>query len=70
MFIAVVSKGSKKPFSGRSDGSWTSYMSGSKAGAIELALSANERFDGKYTVLVGELTEVVRPRRDYYLRSL
>jgi hypothetical protein len=70
MYIAVVCKGKNLAASGRSNGDWASFINHSKSVAIERALEANERWGGKYTILVGELHEVVRPRREYYLRSL
>lgn len=70
MYIAVVCKGQNISSSSRANGDWASFIAYSKSGAIDKALAANERWGNKYTVLVGELSEVVRPRRDYYLKSL
>jgi hypothetical protein len=70
MFIAVVCKGKDLGSSKRPNGDWASFINYSKAVAIDRALEANERWGGKYTVLVGELQEVVRPRRQYVLRSI
>ncbi len=70
MFIAVVCKGPNLASSARGNGDWASFINHSKSAAIDRALEANERWGGKYTVLVGELQEVVRPRRDYSLRRL
>lgn len=70
MYIAVLCKGKNFPLSGRSNGDWASFISKSKPGAIEMAMQANEKWGGSYTVLVGELSEVVRPRREYYLKAL
>lgn len=70
MYIAVVCKGRNLSQSQRSNGDWSSFIADSKAGAIAKALEANDRWGGSYTVLVGQLSEVVRPRRDYYLKAL
>jgi len=70
MYIAVVVKGKNLTESQRANGDWASFISHTKAGAIAKALEANSRWGGKYTVLVGDLSEVVRPRRDYYLKPL
>ena len=70
MYIAVVCKGKFSTKSSRANGDWASFLSHTKAGAIAKALDANERWGSKYTILVGSLTEVARPRRDYYLSSL
>lgn len=70
MYIAVVCKGNKSTDSSRANGDWASFMSTSKSHAIDRAMDANERWGGRYTILVGELKEVVRPRRHYYLKSL
>lgn len=70
MYIAVVCKGKHLTTSDRSGGDWASFLAHTKAGAISKALEANERWGNKYTVLVGSLSEVVRPRRDYYLKAL
>ena len=70
MYVAVVCKGKYSTESERSNGDWASFTSSTKSGAITKALAANERWGGKYTVLVGHLTEVVKPRREYYLSSL
>ena len=70
MYIAVVCKGKNLTTSSRLNGDWASFINPSKAVAIDRAMEANERWGGKYTVLVGKLEEVVRPRREYYLKSL
>ena len=70
MYIAVVCKGKNLTGSSRANGDWASFINHSKAVAIDRALEANERWGGRYTILVGELREVVKPRREYYLRSL
>lgn len=70
MFIAVICKGKNLAASSRANGDWASFIAHSKTVAIDRALEANERWGGKYTILVGQLEEVVRPRRDYYLKSL
>lgn len=74
MYIAVVCKGPKgsiaNTLSSRPNGDWASFLSHSKAVAIDRAMEANEKWGGKYSILVGELHEIVKPRRDYYLKSL
>lgn len=70
MYIAVVCKGSDITKSQRAAGDWASFISYSKAVAIDRALEANERWGGRYRILVGELHEIVRPRREYVLRRL
>lgn len=70
MYIAVVCKGRHSLLSDRSNGSWASFVAHTKDAAIELAMDANQRWGGKYTILVGALSEVARPRRDYYLKPL
>ena len=70
MYIAVVCKGPNQTESDRTNNSWASFLSSTRAGAITKALKANDRWGGRYTVLVGELKHVARPRRDYTLRRL
>lgn len=70
MYIAVVCKGPGETSSGRSNKSWASFLGRTRAKAVSRALEANERWGGHYTVLVGELKHVARPRRDYTLLRL
>jgi hypothetical protein len=70
MYIAVVCKGPNELESARGNNSWASFLGRTRASAITKALKANERWGGQYTVLVGELKHVARPRRDYTLRRL
>jgi hypothetical protein len=70
MYIAVVCKGPGELHSARGNKSWASFLGRTRAKAISQALAANERWGGTYTVLVGELKHVARPRRDYTLLRL
>lgn len=74
MYIAVLGKKSSNGLfateSSRANGDWACFVRHSKSAAIDAALEANARWGAKYSVLVGELTEVAKPRRDYYLKAL
>jgi hypothetical protein len=70
MYIAVVCKGSGQELSERSNNSWASFMARTRSAAVRKALRANQRWGGKYTVLVGQLRHVAQPRMDYTLRRL
>lgn len=70
MYIAVVCKGPGQLNSARSNDSWTSFLGNTRAQVVKKALDANDRWGGRYQVLVGELKFVARPRRDYTLRRL
>ncbi len=70
MYVALLTKGTVRATSARSNGDWAAFMACSKDGAIKRALAANDKWGGGYTVLVGRLTELAKPRRDYYLSSL
>lgn len=69
MYIAVVCKGNITQ-SNRANGDWASFISFSKTVAIDRAMEANERWGNRYKILVGELHEIVKPRRSYTLREL
>jgi hypothetical protein len=74
MYIAVVCKGVNKngtPIASlRSNSSWCSFIESTRGAAVRKALEANDRWGGDYTVLVGELKHVARPKRDYTLQRL
>lgn len=70
MYIAVVCKGDGQELSQRSNNSWASFLGRTRATAVKKALEANKRWGGQYTVLVGQLRHVARPRMDYTLRRL
>jgi hypothetical protein len=70
MYIAVVCRGTSEVLSDRQNRSWASFLGQTRNAAVRKALSANERWGGEYTVLVGELRHVARPRKEYSLRRL
>jgi hypothetical protein len=70
MYIAVVCRGPAEPNSLRSNNGWASFISASRNGAVDQALEANRRWGGKYTVMVGELQYVARPKRAYTIRRI
>jgi hypothetical protein len=70
MYIAVVCRGPAEPNSLRANNGWASFISEDRSNAVDQALEANRRWGGRYTVMVGRLEFVARPKRSYSLRRL